>query len=329
MPPAGDQGAKGSCWAWATAYVVRSTMDNPKSFVDAGKLNLKTVYSPEYVYQFYKGDVEDCNWGALSWQMLTKILDDGAVKFSDFGYDEQACNKRPSQSLISSASRFEKKGYKVQVVSDLFSIKKVLSEGQPLVISIMVDDYFCTAGNITRESPFWQDYHTRLGNHAMVVVGYNDRLKALKVLNSWGSKFADEGYVWISYSIVNSAMNYCCYPYKELESLPVTSNSNAEENQISVQETSSAITTWFKQGYHRKFDGMKIVLAKLSPSKEFAVIEIRDEQYNLKTNFYIEVKSSKEFFVDDTKYSLTLDNIDRAGRNPFDKAAYFTISRLN
>lgn len=327
MPPAGNQGTKGSCWAWATTYALRSTMDNNATFISSGNLDLTKVYSPEYVYQYYKGNINDCNWGATSSEMLAKILNDGAVKFSDFAYNENACNNQPSVALQNTAKKFSKLGYKVQVLNDLFSIKKILSDNQPLVISIRVDDYFCTQGNITRQSPFWSNYNTRFGSHAMVIVGYNNRLKALKVLNSWGPTFGDNGYVWISYSIINSAMNYCCYPKKELVTLPLTSKSNEETSfDASITADLNSTTTWFKEGYYRPFEKLKIVLAKLSTSKQFAVIEIRDDDYNLKTNFYIDLKSSKEFFIDDKKYKFTFNNIGRAGKNPFNKAVYFTIA---
>jgi C1A family cysteine protease len=36
-------------------------------------------------------------------------------------------------------------------------------------------------------------------SHAMLVVGYNDALKAFKVVNSWGKNWGNEGYCWISY----------------------------------------------------------------------------------------------------------------------------------
>jgi Papain family cysteine protease len=202
-----------------------------------------------------------------------------------------------------------------------------LSDNQPLILSIKVDDFFCTQGNITKSSPYWNIYGTREGSHAMVIVGYNNRLKALKVLNSWGQDWGDKGYVWISYSIINSAMNYACYPVKAMENVPLTTQSspNTEEPNTS-NNNSSLLTAWFKEGYYQPFNQLKIVLAKLSTSKKFAVIEIRDKEYNLKTKFYVDLKTSKEFYVDGQKYNFTFDNIEKAGKNPFNKAVYFTLS---
>lgn len=327
LPPAGDQGAKGSCWAWATTYTLRSTMDKPGSYLVDGKMDYKKVYSPEYVYQYYKGNEDNCQYGAVSSVMLDKILKDGVIRYSEYLYNDSVCNIPISPSLIEKSRQFVKEGYNVNILNDLFSIKKILSENQPLILSIKVDDYFSTIGNITSSNPFWKTFHTRRGSHAMVIVGYNDRLKALKVLNSWGTKFGDNGYVWISYSIINSAMNYACYPKKAIENLPKTTTSLIETSAADVlNDSSDSLASWFKEGYYRPFGELKVVLAKLSPVKDFAVVEIRDSDYNLKTNFYIDEKSSKEFYIEGLKYKFTLDNISRAGRNPLKKAAFFTIS---
>jgi C1A family cysteine protease len=35
--------------------------------------------------------------------------------------------------------------------------------------------------------------------HALVAVGYDDARKAFQVQNSWGRKWADGGYGWLSY----------------------------------------------------------------------------------------------------------------------------------
>ncbi len=40
-------------------------------------------------------------------------------------------------------------------------------------------------------------------NHAITIVGWDDRKKAYHVKNSWGTKWGDEGYVWIEYGSNN------------------------------------------------------------------------------------------------------------------------------
>ncbi len=160
MPPPGDQGTKGSCWAWATTYVLRSVMDHP-SYYSNRSIDYTKVYSPEYVYQIYKGNIVDCNRGEYSFEILQKVLDDGVVKFSEFRYNESACNVQPNASLKNHAKAYAKPGYTVVKLDDLYSIQYVLAIlSQPLLLSIKVDDFFCKKGNINKKYPFWNNFNT-------------------------------------------------------------------------------------------------------------------------------------------------------------------------
>lgn len=46
------------------------------------------------------------------------------------------------------------------------------------------------------------------GGHAMLMVGYDDAKKAFRVKNSWGTGWADSGYVWFSYDFVTKGKVY-------------------------------------------------------------------------------------------------------------------------
>lgn len=56
---------------------------------------------------------------------------------------------------------------------------------------------------------------TGQGGHAVVVCGYNDELKAFLIMNSWGTSYAEKGFVWVSYDafleqfIYASTMTHC------------------------------------------------------------------------------------------------------------------------
>lgn len=45
-----------------------------------------------------------------------------------------------------------------------------------------------------------------MGGHAMLIVGYDDNLKAFRVRNSWGATWADNGYGWLPYAYVDKYM---------------------------------------------------------------------------------------------------------------------------
>lgn len=93
-------------------------------------------------------------------------------------------------------------------------------------------------------------------------------------------------------------------------------------------------STWVKEGYYRIRDNFRIVLIDLDNKRRQATFQIKDhrtakaseETQNLDP---ISVNEPVEFTFDGTNYRLILSKIDRAGRNPFTKAAYYTIEEIN
>ena len=328
MPPAGNQGTKAACWAWATTYVLRSVMDKGSFLLPNGQLDPKKVYSPEYVYQYYKGKQKCEDFEAYSFMMLDSILKNGVIREFDLPYNKYQCTIPLTQTYKTKAQMNRMPGYTVEVIHDLVSIKTAISKRQPLVISIMFDNKFRTS--VTSKSPFWSSFDAveYKGTHALVVVGYNDRLKAIKVLNSWGKEWGDNGYAWISYKLLKyPTMNYGCYPKMIPESSTLTEASEVKPEEDSEDRITYGEVTWAKEGYFRPYEKFKVVVSKLSRKNHFAVIEIRSNEYDLITNFYVDEKSSKEFYIDNDKFRFTFNVISGAGRNPFTKAAYYTITQ--
>jgi hypothetical protein len=77
-------------------------------------------------------------------------------------------------------------------------VKKSLTEGKPVIIGMNTPDSFTDAKEvwIPKESPDTYYY-----GHAMCLVGYDDNRYggAFEVLNSWGRKWGNGGYIWIPY----------------------------------------------------------------------------------------------------------------------------------
>jgi hypothetical protein len=44
--------------------------------------------------------------------------------------------------------------------------------------------------------------------HAITVVGYDDRRQAIKIINSWGEEWAEQGFAWISYEAAKLIIDY-------------------------------------------------------------------------------------------------------------------------
>lgn len=83
----------------------------------------------------------------------------------------------------------------------VLNVKKALSSGYPIVFGTALDETF---NNIKEHGlPMPPPSHSIIGNHAMVIVGY-DRDKFL-VRNSWGKFWGNDGYFWMSQEWLNSS----------------------------------------------------------------------------------------------------------------------------
>ena len=80
------------------------------------------------------------------------------------------------------------------------------------------------------ESDVWipdsNDYKTNSAGHAMVVVGYNDSLYggAFELMNSWGTNWGNEGFIWIRYKDFD---HFCHFGF-ELIDKTIIQNENFE-----------------------------------------------------------------------------------------------------
>ncbi|MCW7463923.1 fibronectin type III domain-containing protein [Leptospira limi] len=79
---------------------------------------------------------------------------------------------------------------------DLSSVKLALAEKKPVLIGYLVYENFLDP---KPDAVFQQGNGDVLGAQSLVILGYNDKKKAFKVWNTWGTNWGDQGYLWISY----------------------------------------------------------------------------------------------------------------------------------
>ena len=85
-------------------------------------------------------------------------------------------------------------------------IKNLLYLGNPVIIGIKIDVNFSHSTPLNSNDEYvYNSYNSsqNYGNHAMLIVGYDNTLQAFKVVNSWGSAWGNEGYCWISFNFFN------------------------------------------------------------------------------------------------------------------------------
>lgn len=207
-PYPGNQGQYGTCVAYAAAYGLRTIMlAKDLGITDKTRITANAL-SPSYVYAIIKkeGDV-DCSKGANPIYGMEALKVAGAPTLRSLPY---ACNPE-----ISEAIQLEAIDYRIRDYQKLFffdtqeygvktnATKKALSEGYPVLLGMKLPPSFFKATNTWRAIE--TDKNTiaaKHGFHAMVVVGYDDNYAggAFRILNSWGTRWGDGGYIWVPYT---------------------------------------------------------------------------------------------------------------------------------
>lgn len=92
---------------------------------------------------------------------------------------------------------------------------------------------------------------------------------------------------------------------------------------------------WFKEGYYLLFKSLKVTLLKLNESAgtiSVQICKVQDDPQvcgaEIIASQTLGLGNSFDFSAEGKQYRLSLVAIDRAGRNPFTKAAYITLEEI-
>lgn len=195
LPQARNQGKQHSCTAWATAFVVKSFQEN-REF--GWGLDEAHLFSPSFVYNQVNGGKDD---GAKLLDVLQFVTDYGTVPYTAMPYDEKDFTSQPDPKLRAVAARFRGLGYRRVSANDYRHLQAHLAAGDPVIIVIAMYSDFLRHGMEQTQNIFRTTTGDALGNHAVVAVGYDNAKHALKVINSWGPEWGDNGYGWIDYDV--------------------------------------------------------------------------------------------------------------------------------
>ena len=87
-------------------------------------------------------------------------------------------------------------------------IKQFLASGHPSMFGFTVYNF----GNENGEIAFPSDNDSVQGGHAVIAIGYDDKREigrdtgALKIRNSWGRGWGEDGYGWLPYRYVEEGL---------------------------------------------------------------------------------------------------------------------------
>jgi len=223
-PLPGDQTDYGTCVAWASAYAARTISESVALDRKNQTETTGNVFSPAYIYRNIRPDDPECRQGARIYSALNLMRDSGAVKMLDI--ERSVAFPRVDLSYYTDSKRYPIAGYvtlfsgedKQKPAFITRMVKKSIAEGKPVVVGMNTPDSFLEARNIWQPS---EDPGHFYGGHAMCVVGYDDNRGAFELINSWGRKWGNGGFIWVPYSVF---VDFVIESYELIENLAIYSD---------------------------------------------------------------------------------------------------------
>jgi len=217
-PTPQNQGSYGNCVGWATAYAARTIQMAHEQHWKQEELITANALSPFFVYESAKPSSDIyCQEGTSLYSGLEILKQLGGVKLYEYA---SLCGQTIPKTLEKKADQYKIKDYRrlfeAGVKEKTQVVKKSIAENRPVVIGIQC----CTESfQNAKDIKYWKlqetDNPKPTGGHALTVIGYDDNFEggggAFELMNSWGNKWGDGGFIWMSYKDFDK---YCFEAYE-------------------------------------------------------------------------------------------------------------------
>jgi len=207
FPPVGNQGAQGSCAAWATSYYTNTYYQAKIHGWTDVKDNNAHIMSPAWTYNKANGG-EDQGSSFLGNFRVMYYIGDASLRtmpYSDADYTSWGTEAAWREAPIGRIT-----GVEITDVTNIDVIKSWIDNGSLVNFAINADaldtkpGYAFADGNYIVSAKEYADFAGQ-PNHGQTIVGYDDTISddgdvgAFRVVNSWGGNWGDGGYYWITY----------------------------------------------------------------------------------------------------------------------------------
>ncbi len=294
------------CVGWATTFGARTLLyAKQNGLKDAQSIDDNT-FAPSFAYSQVKLHPL-CERGTQIWKALDILKEQGAPKSKDLPYE---CSPLITDVVKRNAAQYKIKDYKTLLKIE--DMKKALADGNPVVIGMYVSEGFMKSGEVWNGEQAGEG-----GGHAMMIVGYDDQKEggAFEIMNSWGSTWANKGFVWVRYAdfFKHAREAYEMIPL-EAAATPTTNKEISGELRL-VRDNGAVMTPQISTTAQRDFN---IVSAENSTYKLV-------QPYKSGTQFRVYFSNEQNAYVYLIGYGTTTKKISAIF--PFDKYSAYMNSR--
>ncbi len=212
-----NQGTIASCTGWSVGYAAQSIQyAKQQNWENQQERITNHAFSAHFIYnQLRKGQEGGCNIGTHIGEAMQLLVDKGNQLSQKYDKNRN-CLRQPTDQELTAAANFKIKDY-----TTLFSsreknsklktnkIKLSLAQGKPVVIAMPIYQSFIQLRTATYRGK--RSTEERLDYHAMTVIGFDETRGAFEIMNSWGSSWANKGFVWINYE---TFAEFCVFAFQ-------------------------------------------------------------------------------------------------------------------
>ncbi|MCA9655175.1 MAG: hypothetical protein H6712_00035 [Myxococcales bacterium] len=231
LPEPRSQGSCGSCWAFATLAVFEAA-ENIANGIDKD-IDLSEQHMVDCAETSDGYDIGTC-MGGYTVMMYDYLQREGAPPESQVPYKERemTCDRSiKAKDKIANWGFVDENGS----VPTVDQLKAAICNYGPVSASVFVTEAFKGyTGGVFDEMASGQT------NHAISLVGWDDKRGAWLLRNSWGTWWGEDGYMWIEYGS-NSVGRSAAWAVVEPDDKPVTTKTFKKRHLMVRNKTSQPL----------------------------------------------------------------------------------------
>ncbi|WP_299124059.1 C1 family peptidase [uncultured Winogradskyella sp.] len=207
FPPIGNQGNYGTCVAWAVGYNLKTALNAIDNNLSSSELNQDfNQFSAKDLFTAIPNSQKGSNCGGTNFDSAFDVLQQRGIATEQTVpyYALNDCSQSNLQSSWNNEANDNKIKYWRKIDPSINTIKQNIANNIPVVFGAKLSDNFVSWNSSAVLSS--NTSYNNVGQHAyhaMIVSGYDNSKGAngaFKVINSWGTGWGNNGYIWIDYN---------------------------------------------------------------------------------------------------------------------------------